>query len=113
MRRHYIGNTFSPMMLGKFVDASVEEVSLDFVKNNVTDGFLLPEFTSCVSHEVTSKVLTIMLGCRIPFNRINVSLEGGDRMFVVIPNFRADVAREFTFDEVTSAGYRCFLVICK
>jgi len=41
---------------------------------------------------------------------VSVKLTGGDVLFAVIPNFRASEAREFTYEEVKSAGFRSFKI---
>lgn len=102
----FISNTFSPMMLSKGVSAKVEERELERIKLVLE----CCKVTSVVSHEVTSLILSGLLGTDIKFNRINLSLQVGDILLVVIPNFRAEVAREFTYEEVKTAGYRCFVV---
>jgi hypothetical protein len=106
--KSYLGNTFSPMMLGHGVSCEVDEVSLGYVRDNLE----LDEITSVVGHEITAVVLSTLLDSHIAFNRVNLVLERGDDILVVIPNFRASEAREFTFEEISSAGYRCFHVIC-
>lgn len=104
----YLTNTFSPMMLSnrEFIMAIVERTILDAVKNELN----LFEWTSAVSHEVTAKVLSVLLGKEVLFNRINLTLDYGDRVLCVIPKFRATESREFTEEEVRSAGYECFVV---
>jgi hypothetical protein len=104
----YLTTTFSPAMLGK-VEATVKEISLDQVK----EGLEVLNWTSAVGHETTADVLSALLGCEVKFNRVNLVLEAGDRLFCVIPNFRANVAREFSREEVEAAGYRCFLVLTR
>ena len=97
----YIANTFSPMMLGRYEWAEVTPIDLDEIPVGLT---------SVVSHEVTARILSALLGEEVQFNRINLSLELGDTLYCVIPNFRAQEAREFTHEEVSEAGYRCFQV---
>lgn len=102
----YLTNTFSPAMLAQHCGAIVEEMSLAQAILSIESGF-----TSAVSHEVTANVLSALLKCHVPFNRINLTLYPADRVVCVIPKFRASEAREFTRSEVEGAGYRCFLVI--
>lgn len=103
----YITNTFSPMMLTPNQgEAVVKEIGL----NDVLRLYSQHECRSAIGHEVTAKIVSALLGDSIEFNRVNLSLELGDRVLCVIPNFRATEAREFTFDEVSNAGYRCFTV---
>ena len=99
----YLANTFSPMMLGELEWAEVTPIELDELPP-------MSELTSVVSHEVTAKVLSALMGEEVPFNRINLTLELGDVLYCIIPNFRASEAREFSYEEVAESGYRCFQV---
>lgn len=108
MYKRFIGTTFSPMML-KSGEALVVEVPLDMIKYLITFESQ-QSYESIVGHEVTARVLSTLLGVEIPFRRVNVELEPTDILLVVTPNFRANEAREFTFEEVANTGYRCFLV---
>ena len=103
MSRKYIANTFSPMMLGALEWAEVTPIELDELP-------MMSQLTSVVSHEVTARVLSALMGEEVSFNRVNLILEIGDVLYCVIPNFRASEAREFTHEEVSGAGYRCFQV---
>lgn len=102
----YLGNTFSPMMLEADGNAIMGEYSLDAVKK-----FLEKPHTSVVSHEVTAPILSALLGIPVAFNRVNLTLNKGDCLICVIPAFRCNEAREFTHEEVASAGVRCFVVL--
>lgn len=101
----FLTNTFSPQMLAKDAKATVEQVSLAEIVDIMYYGF-----TSAVSHQVTSEVLTTLLGRRVHCNRINLTLKPGDQVIAVIPAFRAEESREFTKAEVEAAGYRCFKI---
>ena len=105
--RKYLTNTFSPMMLGEGTQATVKNCSLGEVKE------VLPSLASAVSHEVTAKILETLLGEEIGFNRVNINLKPGDEVFCVIPGFRTSEAREFTFGEVSSAGFRCVKIVTR
>ena len=100
----YLSTAFSPMMLGEGVKATVIECSIEGARRAT------PVATSIVGHEITALVLSTLLGSKVAFNRSNVCLKAGDSMYVVIPNFRANEAREFTQTEVEAAGFRCFYI---
>jgi hypothetical protein len=100
----FVGNTFSPMMLSKGITAEIREITLEETKVLVNGA------TSVISHETTAPVVSALLGQEVSFNRANVALNKGDELICVIPNFRANEAREFTFEEVSGAGFRCFHV---
>lgn len=102
----YLVTAFSPSMLksGAGIEARVREITL-------TEAVALSNgATSAVGHEVTAQILTALLGRQVAFNRVNLTLSAGDELVVVIPNFRANEAREFTKQEVEAAGFRCFWV---
>lgn len=66
--------------------------------------------TSAVGHEVTTKTLSALLGREVAFNRVNLALQPGDIVVAIIPDFRANEAREFTFEEVSAAGFTASLI---
>jgi hypothetical protein len=94
-------------MLSANGTASVKE----FQKENFIRELFREEFVSAVSHEVTAKVLTGLFGQEILFNRINLTLKGGDVVFCVVPTFRANEAREFTREEVEASPVRYFIIL--
>lgn len=59
---------------------------------------------------MTAQIISVVLDTKVPFERKNISLNHGDVAHVIIPNFRASEAQEFTREEVEAAGFRCFLV---
>ena len=103
----YLLNTFSPMMMaeGTGIKTLVKEISIYEAMENLEKGF-----TSGISHEITAKIISVLLMENISFDRKNIVLNRNDKAICIVPNFRADVAREFTWLEVTGAGYRCFKV---
>jgi hypothetical protein len=100
----YLTTTFSPAMVARGTFHG-HAVSLDEARKALEGGFI-----SAVSHEVTAPVLAALLGVRVEFARINLALGPGDRVVVVVPRFRAEVAREFTRDEVEAAGFSAYIV---
>lgn len=100
---NYLASTFSPLMLSEGEHCEVVQINL----NDVPSAMGLK---SVVSHEITAKILSKILGEPVGFNRINVSLKSGDCLYAIVPNFRASVAREFTQAEILGAGLRVFLI---
>lgn len=98
----YLTTTFSPSMLAVGCRAVITECKLSDVPASAE---------SAVGHAVTAKVLSVLLGREVPFNRVNLLLRPGDEVYAVIPQFRAEEAREFTKEEVEDAGYRAFKVM--
>jgi len=94
------------MMLGGGVAGYVREITLAQAQILLQDGFV-----SAVGHEVTAEVLSALLGRKVDFSRIPLALKAGDSLICIVPRFRAEVAREFSRDEVEAAGYRCFQVL--
>lgn len=93
-------------MLGAGMGATVQEITPHEALDELSRGY-----TSAVSHEVTASVLSALLGEKVAFARVNLTLTHLDRVVCIIPVFRATEAREFTREEVESAGYRCFLAV--
>ena len=117
-RLPFLTNTFSPMMLGENGSydedgvliphkATIQEIELEDVKRGIIFGF-----NSAVSHKITAEILSHILDTEVKFNRVNISLTNGDTVFCVIPKFRADIAREFTTQEINN-DFRFFRVIIK
>jgi len=107
----FIAVTFSPAMLnpaGISLKAEVSELKGDL--SAIVAGFTSGGFTSAIGHEVTSKILEAATGLKGLFNRANLALNRGDELLVIVPNFRANEAREFTRTEVLAAGWRVFHV---
>ena len=106
--KFYIANTFSPMMMhkGPTTTALLAEVPLYHIQNLVQKY----EVTSIISHELTAPVISALVGKTFACNRVNVELKADDVLLCVIPAFRATEAREFTEEEVRTAGYRCFVI---
>lgn len=113
----YLTSTFSPAMLGHVPGKAPNPVASVFeyfpdqedCREDLAE-LLGPNFTSAVGHEVTAKVLAALLGVPVQFNRTNLVLKAGDDVVCVIPNFRANEAREFSHEEVVAAGFRVFLL---
>lgn len=99
----WLTNTFSPLMVreGSFQG---EKISLERAISLIKDR----GYQSAVGHEVTAQILTALIEMPVRFNRVNLSLNPMDEVIAIVPNFRADVAREFTREEVGAAGYSCF-----
>lgn len=100
----YLTNTFSPAMVSRG-GFSGRACTLDAARSALAGGY-----TSAVSHEVTAGVLSALLGARVDFARVNLALVPGDRVVCVVPRFRAEVAREFSREEVEAAGFSAYLV---
>lgn len=101
----YLTNTFTPSMVSEGLSFFGVEIYLENVILLIEGGF-----TSAVSHENTAEKLTTLLGIPVDFNRVNLSLEGGDTVIACIPQIRHNKAEEFRAEEVNSAEFRFFLI---
>jgi len=97
----YLANTFSPAMVADNCQSITDSCPVEDIP---------PDAISIVSHEVTAKILSSLLGRRVDFNKSNVVLQSGDELYCVIPNFRASEDREFNKKEIEDAGFRCWYV---
>ncbi len=70
----FIGNAFSINMLSGDSELIVTSSSPDRVPEDAV---------SCIGHESTAQVVSQLLGRTVPMNRVAVSLDKGDEIFVV------------------------------
>jgi hypothetical protein len=105
--KNVITTTFSVSMLPASEESNlrIREVSEETFNRELGD-----DFESYVGHEATAKLLSAKFGKEIPFNRANVTLTPDIKLFVAVPQFRVDVAREFTEDEIKNARFRYFII---
>jgi hypothetical protein len=105
--KNIITTTFSVSMLPVSEEANlrIREVNEETFNRELGD-----DFESSVGHEATAKLLSAKFGKDIPFNRTNVTLTPDVRLFVAVPQFRVDAAREFTEDEIKNAKFRYFII---
>lgn len=69
----YLGNAFSLQMLPSDGNISVE---------TVTEADIPSDVVSCIGHTDTANVLSDILGMEIPVNRMSVTLNDGDVLYV-------------------------------
>lgn len=75
MANIYLGNAFSLQMITDTnYQLSVQEVEPTEVGST--------NFVSCIGHIDTAVVVSNLIGKEVPMNRINVSLEKGDTLYV-------------------------------
>lgn len=115
-------NTFSPRMLAEGCECRVKQVTFEEIEKSIVRPWYWDKNMndtgfekyiggeSAIGHEVTAHVLSIAFNAMVPFQRKNVVLKHRSIAYIVIPNFRANEAREFTREEVVNAGFRCFRV---
>ena len=117
----FITTTFTPSMLPPMFELPPQEhvaaVTAEVDHDDVYDLLSRTEpeqVRGAVGHENTARVIERLLGDALPegvslFARRNISLRAGDKVIAVIPQFRADKAREFTNEEISSANFRFFV----
>lgn len=74
----FLTNAFSLNMLADPEGANIKVESLDMEDM----GFLANKLTSAIGHQDTANVLSNILNTEIPVNRVNVTLEKGDKVIV-------------------------------
>ena len=90
---------------------AVRETSLEFVLACLAEADQTGRpVVSAIGHEVTAGLISTLLGRNLPYNRVNISGDDAGNIIAVIPQFRADEAREFTREEVEAKGWRYFIV---
>jgi D-ribose pyranose/furanose isomerase RbsD len=90
----------------KEVNLSVKEVPAEEVKETLKNN----SFTSAVGHQTTSEVLSTLLEIPISTNRISVSLEKGDVLYVFQLLKRIEEGKILSADEIKSLPYKFFKV---
>jgi len=74
----YLCNSFTlsmitPDLLNAGVVIKASPISLEEAKSLLQQGFV-----SAVGHESTAKVLSVLLGTEVPFNRVQIAITGED-----------------------------------
>ena len=107
MREKYLATTFSLSMLPCFPNrVSIEELDERTFAMELADGF-----KSVIGHESTAKLLSQKFNKEIQFNRASIQLKPYDKLLVVVPQFRAEEAREFSEAEIKDLKFRYFIVV--
>jgi hypothetical protein len=83
----------------------VKEVDIETVK-----VMLKKPFVSAIGHESTAKLLTALLGVEIPYNRIQVRLQKGDRLLVFQLLTRLEEGRVLDEDELRRLPHKFYIV---
>lgn len=76
MKKFFLGNAFSLQMIDTDKSVSLQVTPVE--KNEIVSS----DFVSCVGHPDTANVLSVILGKDVQANRISVSLEKGDVLYV-------------------------------
>jgi hypothetical protein len=105
-QRLYIANAFSLGMLPGEVYLRVKEIDAQ----TTSEILKSQQFISAVGHESTAKLLTALLGVEIPYNRIQVRLQKGDRLLVFQLLTRLEEGRVLDEDELRRLPHKFYIV---
>jgi len=68
------------------------------------------QFVSAVGHESTAKALSNVFGVEIPFNRVQITLQPGDKLLSIILKKRLEEGKVLrTVEELEQVGYTIWL----
>lgn len=67
--------------------------------------FASEPFTSAIGHESTAKILSVLLGQKIPANRAAIKMQPGDRALVFRLKARPSEGKILNQEEIEEIGY--------
>lgn len=106
MANKFIANAFSLSMLNSTeTNLVVKEVPVEEVKKDLKDSF-----TSAVGHQATAEILSALLEMNVPANRISLSLNKGDVLYVFQLLTRLQEGQVLSADEIKNLPYKFFRV---
>jgi len=86
----YILNTATlPLKEGEKYIIKARQVSVQQVREMLEKEY----YTSAIGHQATAQLLTNILGQEIPFNRIQIQLQPGDRLLAFLLKKRLEEGR--------------------
>ena len=80
----------------RFREASLEEAKKFVLENN---------WDSAIGHKETAKAMSVLLGVRVPENRIMVKLEKGDMALCFKLASRPEEGKILSYEELLNAGH--------
>jgi len=103
----YVLNTATlPLKEGGEYLITARQISMEEVKEMLEKE----QFTSAVGHEATAKLLTSVLGIEVPYNRIQITLEPGDKLIAFLLKKRLPEGTVLkTVEELEQIGYTIWL----
>jgi hypothetical protein len=105
--RLYVANAFSLSMLDdREVLLRIKEIDITMASEMLRSR----QFISAVGHESTAKLLTALLGVEVPYNRIQVRLQKGDRLLVFQLLTRLEEGRVLDEDELRRLPHKFYIV---
>ena len=103
----YILNTATlPLKEGERYIITARQVSIEEAKDLLEKEY----FTSAVGHKATAELLTKILGVEIPYNRIQIELEPGDKVLAFLLKKRLEEGKVIeSIEELNQIGYTLWL----
>lgn len=106
---YYITTTFSPAMIAGNLKFHGEEIN--FGVTNYLIQYNEINFIGKVAHENTAKLLEKKFSMKNSlFSRENLNITSPSIILAIIPQFRVDVSREYSDEEIASAVFRYFRI---
>jgi len=103
----YILNTATlPLKEGEEYLITARQISIEESKEMLEKE----QFVSAVGHEATAKLLTNVLGVEVPYNRIQITLQPGDKVIAFLLKKRLEEGKVIkTVEELEQIGYTLWL----
>jgi hypothetical protein len=103
----YLSNAFSLSMLNlPEANLIVKEVPLEEVKETLKNN----TFVSAIGHQATAEILSTLLEIPVSMNRVSISLNKGDVLYVFQLLTRLQEGQILSTDEIRSLPFKFFKV---
>ncbi len=100
--RLFLANTFSLNMLGEVPQHGLTIRVRPIHVGDVAGLLMIHNFLSAVGHEATARILSLLLGVEVPFNRMAIKLVPGDQLIVFQLGVRLQEGQILSEEEVKS-----------
>jgi len=103
----YILNSVTlPLKEGEKYVIIARQISIEEAKQILEKEY----FVSAVGHKATAELLTSVLGVEIPYNRIQITLQPGDKVLAFLLKKRLEEGQVIkTVEELNAIGYTLWL----
>ena len=103
---YILNSAILPLKEGEGYIISAKQISIEEAKEILQKE----KFVSAVGHKATADLLTWILGVEIPFNRIQITLEPGDKVLAFLLKKRLEEGKVIeTVEELDAIGYTLWL----
>ncbi len=110
----FVSTAFSLGMLGEVPQHGLTIRIRPIPAGDVAGILMVHNFLSAVGHEATAKVLGLLLGVEVPFNRVAIRLVPGDQLIVFQLGVRLPEGQILSEEEVKSLyeqGLASFMMV--